>query len=146
MTSPPLNQFKEQLESIVGNNLVEEEDYSDTSVDEMLDDVLARVEDYRPKSERNIEVRPSSKTLKPNLKTKTSLYSSIMKGLEPHSDDSRKVRIESEELEKKVDSPARAFEFLPANLEEDALMKQEWKQKNLMRDLIEEIEGKISER
>lgn len=118
---------------------------SENSIDELISDVIQRIEDYQPKTERHPPEQPRfMKSQKPNLK-KTNIYSTIMKGLEPQGENQNK-NLENLTSEQKSELSMRKFEFGAPELLEDPALKQDWRQKNLMRDLIDEIDDKISQR
>lgn len=142
----PSSQFREQVAVIAGDLAEADDDAdSDNSIDELISEVLNRIDDYQPQQTK--EMKEQQKTVKgpkSNLK-KTNLFSSIMKGLEPQPESEKKT-VDSMVSEQKSESSMKKFEFAPPELLEDPTLKQDWRQKNLIRDLIDDIDDKISER
>ena len=141
VTQLPATQFSEQIAAVAGHE-GNDDDESETSVDDLLVDVLTRIEDYQPRPERHEHGK--HKAQKAALKSKVNPYS-IMKGSEQPADSDKKTT-ENMANDNRDASSVHRFEFRPAELLEDATLKQDWRHKYLLRDLVDDLDDKISQR
>lgn len=142
-------QLHEQL-AAVAVDPPEEDDDSEDSIDDLIADVLQRIDEYQGKPDRKLKVdhskdsKPSKLNVLPGIANMA--YTTKPKGQEVKIAENKKKIEDTFASESKEDTSNDKFEFGQSDLMDDPVLRQDWRQKNIIRDLVDDIDNKITQK